>query len=139
MRGEIRNPKVEGRKKSEIRRPKNSVAPELSSRISLFGLLSAFGFRPSDFSRSHSWFSFVNDANDHPADRTFFIADGFARRSAVARDDYALVQAGPMGVDCDLRNAFRFAHGVDWLTDEQSPPLQAWVLAGRNDIAFDAS
>ena len=48
MKSEGRNPKPERRPKSEIRRRVSAR----SVRVSDFGLLSGFGFRPSDFSRS---------------------------------------------------------------------------------------
>jgi len=46
--GEIRSPKSEVRKKSELRTSKNPPKGEMV-RISAFGLLSDFGFRTSDF------------------------------------------------------------------------------------------
>jgi hypothetical protein len=47
---ETRNPKSEGRKKAEIRRPNETVFGRPGRfRISAFGLLSGFGLRVSDF------------------------------------------------------------------------------------------
>jgi hypothetical protein len=43
-----------------------------------------------------------------------------------------------MGVDGDLRHTLGFARRVDWLTNHQPPAQQARVLAGGDDVAFDA-
>jgi hypothetical protein len=43
-----------------------------------------------------------------------------------------------MCIDGDLRRPFRFAALTDRLTNYKSPALQAWMLAGRDHIAFDA-
>ena len=54
---EIRRPKVEGRKKSEVRSPK-AESPSASGfglRISELGLLSELGLRASDFKVFRVW------------------------------------------------------------------------------------
>ena len=57
---ETRNPKPEGRRKPELRNPKSFAGTRRSRchavRASVFGLLSAFDLRPSDFAmRSSTW------------------------------------------------------------------------------------
>src|SRR5439155_15111048 len=89
------------------------------------GRPSPFGIRYSAFSYEHSGFPFIHHAEDEPSRRTFRVANGLARGGTVTRDDDALVQAGAMRVDGDLRWAFGFARSADRLADDQPPALQA--------------
>ena len=81
---------------------------------------------------------FINDANDHPADGTFVVLHGFASGHAIGRNDHTLVHRGAVGVNGDLRNAFRRASMVNGLTNDQAPALKTRVLAGGGEIAFNA-
>jgi hypothetical protein len=86
----------------------------------------------------HSRFVFVHDADDQPADGTFIVADRFARRRAIAGNHHALVHSRAMGIDGNLRHAFRVACAVGWLANDEPPTMQAWMLSGGNHVAFDA-
>jgi hypothetical protein len=81
---------------------------------------------------------FVHNPNDHPADRTFIVADGFARGEAIRRNDDALVHSRAMSVNGHLRRAFRAARLANRLADHQPPTLEARMLAGGRQIAFNA-
>jgi hypothetical protein len=107
-------------------------------RISAFGFLSTFGIRISNFSYWHSGFFFVHDADDHPADWAFVVADGFAGGGAIGGKNDALMHGRAVRVYGDLRDAFGDAGPADRLANNQPPALEARVLASCGQIAFDA-
>ena len=84
-------------------------------------------------------FFFIHDGGDHPAHRAFVIAHGFARRQTIGGNNHALMHSGAVRINRDLRHTFRIARAVNRLANDQPPPLQAGMLAGRHDIAFDTS
>jgi hypothetical protein len=81
--------------------------------------------------------SFVHDSGDHPTDRTFTVADGFACRHTVGRNDDSLVHARAVRVDGDLRHTFGLARSTDRLANDEPPALQAWMLTGSDHVPFD--
>jgi hypothetical protein len=82
---------------------------------------------------------FIHNANDHPADWTFIITDGSARGKAIRRNDHTLVHGRAVRVNSNLRHAFHAAGMVDRLANDKPPTLEAGVLAGSREIAFNAS
>jgi hypothetical protein len=49
-----------------------------------------------------------------------------------------LVNPGAVFIDGDLRSAFDITRRADRLANEQTPPMQARMLAGCDNIPFDA-
>jgi hypothetical protein len=90
-----------------------------------------------------SGFSFrchlVHDTSDYPASGASIGSHGFSCCRAIGGNHHSLVQAGTVRVNRYLRHTFGLADAVDGLTNDQSPALQAGMLAGRHDIPFDAS
>src|SRR5437867_2613885 len=104
-------------------------------RPSSFGIPSELGIRISAL--SYRVF-LVHHTDDHPADRAFFVAHRGARGRAVRGNDDALMHSGALGIDSHLGRAFGVARRVDRLANEEPPALQAGMLTGGDDVAFDA-
>src|SRR5262245_730359 len=86
----------------------------------------------------HAWLLFIHHPKHQPADRAFRVADRIPGGRAVAGNDHPLMHAGAVGIDGDLRHPLRFTRAVDWLADNKPPPLEAWMLPGGDDVAFNA-
>jgi len=49
------------------------------------------------------------------------------------------MHAGAMGIDGDLGNSLRIPVFANGLANYEAPALEAWMLASRSEIAFNAS
>src|SRR5216110_646873 len=85
---------------------------------------------PCPVSYRHPRFLFVDDPDDHPADRAFRVVDGLARGRAIGGNDDPLMHRRAMSIDRDLRHSFRFTRVIDRLANNQPPALEAGMLAG---------
>jgi hypothetical protein len=91
-----------------------------------------------EFSYWHPGLLLIHDAGNHPPYGTFFIAYSFPGSGAIGRNNDALVHPCTMGVDSNLRDAFRIAGIVDRLANDEPPAFEAWVLSGGGQVSFYA-
>ena len=80
----------------------------------------------------------IHDADNHPASGAVVIANSLASCQSIGGNNDALMQRGAMRIERDLRHSLGQAGFTDGLADQQAPPCKAWVLAGRDDVAFNS-
>jgi hypothetical protein len=82
----------------------------------------------------HSGLFFIHDRCDHPPHRALVVSDRSARCQAIRRNDDALVHAGAMRVNRDLRRALGVARIIYGLANDKPPAFEARVLPRRRYV-----